>query len=194
MVLRCQYSPGLPVFLRSEFPRNIEGSVILEVGDTLRQGGVMLSNGAATAYIILDNVEIRDWFNHGIGTPGGMNGDIYHHLTVRNVTIRDVDGAGVNLSSWLERPSDGRKGLRGGHHLVFTNNIIDGANSFGISGYFAQSTFEDNTIRNIALVKNLGKSGMSCGLTSAECTENGDGLRIRLYQVSRFRFRQYAAL
>lgn len=173
------------VYLHSSggVPGNIEGSVIQEEATTLRHGGLMLSNGAATAYVIVDNLEIKNWFNHGIGTPGGMSGDIYHHLTVRNVTIKDVDNAGVNLSSWLERPSNGRKGLRGGDHLVFTNNLIDGANAFGLTGYFAASTFEDNTIQNIALIKNLGKSGMSCGLTSSECTENGDGFRIRLYDV-----------
>jgi hypothetical protein len=167
----------------SGVPVNIEGSVIQETGVTLRQGGVNLSDGSATAYVVIDNLEIKNWFNHGIGTPGGMNGDIYHDLTVRNVTIKDVDGAGVNLSSWLERPSNGRKGLRGGDHLTFTNNVIDGANDFGITGYFAASTFENNTIRNIALIANLGKSGMGCGLTSSECTENGDGFRIRLYDV-----------
>jgi hypothetical protein len=164
-------------------PTNIEGSVIQEQATTLRHGGVMLSDGSATAYVILDNLEIKNWFNHGIGTPGGMNGDIYHHITVRNVTIKDVDAAGINLSSWLERPSNGRKGLRGGHHMTFENNVIDGANAFGITGYFAESTFEDNEIENIALIKNLGKSGMGCGITSGECTENGDGLRIRLYDV-----------
>jgi hypothetical protein len=171
------------LFSTSGTPNNIEGSVIQEDATTLRHGGLMLSNGTATAYVIVDNLEIKNWFNHGIGTPGGMNGDIYHHLTVRNVTIKDVDNAGVNLSSWLERPSNGRKGLRGGDHLTFANNVIDGANAFGITGYFAASTFEDNTIKNIALIKNLGKSGMSCGLTSSECTENGDGFRIRLYDV-----------
>jgi hypothetical protein len=171
------------LYSASGVPINIEGSVIQEDAATLRHGGLMLSNGAAIAYVIIDNLEIKNWFNHGIGTPGGMNGDIYHHLTVRNVSIKDVDSAGVNLSSWLERPSNGRKGLRGGDHLTFTNNIIDGANAFGLTGYFAASTFEDNTIKNIALIKNLGKSGMSCGLTSSECTENGDGFRIRLYDV-----------
>ena len=43
----------------------------------------------------------------------------------------------------------------GGDHLTFTNNIIDGADAFGLTGYFAASTFQDNTIRNIALIKNL---------------------------------------
>jgi len=165
-------------------PGNIEGSVVQAEGENLTQAGVMLSSGGATAYVVLENFEIKNWFNHGIGTPGGMNSDIYHHITVRSVTIRDVDAAGVNLSSWLERPPDGRKGLRGGHHLLFADNLMDGANAFGVTGYFAESTFEDNTIQNIALVKNLGKSGMGCGLTSGECTENGDGLRIRLYDAA----------
>ncbi len=141
----------------------------------------MLSDGSATAYVTIDNIEVKNWFNHGIGTPGGMFGDIYHDITVQNVTIKDPDAAGVNLSSWLERPSNGRKGLRGGYHMTFTNNLIDGANDFGISGYFSESTFEGNTIKNIALIGNLGRSGMGCGIASDECTENGDGLRIRLY-------------
>ena len=164
-------------------PANIEGSVIPANGTDLTKGGLMLSGGGATAFVSVDNLEIKNWFNHGIGTPGGMSNDIYHDITLRNLTIRDVDGAGANLSSWLERPSDGRKGLRGGYNLIFERNVIDGANSFGISGYFASSTFTENTIRNIALVQNLGKSGMGCGLTSSQCTENGDGFRIRLYDV-----------
>jgi parallel beta-helix repeat protein len=67
--------------------------------------------------------------------------------------------------------------------MVFENNLIDGANHFGITGYFAESTFRGNQIVNIALIENLGKSGMGCGLTWDQCTENGDGLRIRLYDV-----------
>jgi hypothetical protein len=162
-------------------PSDIEGSVVLEDATTLRHGGIMLSDGSATSYVIIDNIALENWFNHGIGTPGGMSGDIYHHITVRNVTIKDVDAAGVRLSSWLERPSNGRKGLRGGHHMAFTDNVIDGANHFGITGYFAQSTFEDNEIKNVALIGNLNKSGMGCGLTRDQCTENGDGFRIRTY-------------
>jgi len=163
-------------------PSSIEGSVILEEATTLRHGGIMLSDGSATSYVVVDNIALKNWFNHGIGTPGGMSGDVYHHFTIRNVTIKDVDAVGVRLSSWLERPSNGRKGLRGGHHMTFTDNVIDGANHFGITGYFAESTFEDNVIKNIALIENLNKSGMGCGLTSSQCTENGDGFRIRTYE------------
>jgi hypothetical protein len=112
-----------------------------------------------------------------------MNNDIYHDITVRNVIVKDVDGAGIDLSTWLERPTNGRKGLLGGVNMTFTNNVVDGANSFGVTGYFADSTFEDNVIENIALIKNLNASGMGCGITTGECTENGDGFRIRLYNV-----------
>jgi hypothetical protein len=97
-------------------PTNIEGSVVQDSGDPAQHGGVMLSNGNATAYIVLNNVEIKNWFNNGISTPGGMNNDIYHDIAVSNVIVNDVDAAGVNLSSWLERPSNGRKGLRGGYN------------------------------------------------------------------------------
>jgi hypothetical protein len=169
------------MFSSSGTPSDVEGSVVLEDAETLRHGGIMLSDGSATSYVIIDNIALENWFNHGIGTPGGMSGDIYHHITVRNVTIKDVDAAGVRLSSWLERPSNGRKGLRGGHHMTFADNVIDGANHFGITGYFAESTFEDNVIKSVALIKNLNKSGMGCGITRDECTENGDGLRIRTY-------------
>ncbi len=164
-------------------PTAIEGSVIQEQDANLVQGGINLSDGSATAYVTIDNIEVKNWFNHGIGTPGGMFGDIYHDITVQNVTIKDPDANGVNLDSWLERPSNGRKGLRGGYHMTFINNTIDGANHFGISGFFADSIFEGNTIENIALIENLGQSGMGCGITSDECTENGDGLRIRLFDV-----------
>jgi parallel beta-helix repeat protein len=167
----------------SGMPTNIEGSVILESPTTTRKGGIQLSSGNDIAYVMIDNLEVKNWFNDGIGTPGGMNKDIYHHITVNNVIIKDVNGIGINLSSWLQQPSDGRLGLRGGHDLVFSNNLIDGANALGVSGYFASSLFENNTIQNIALIKNLGKSGMGCGTDTGECTENGDGFRIRLYDV-----------
>jgi hypothetical protein len=50
---------------------------VLSLLSTLRHGGIMLSDGSATAYVTIDNIEIKNWFNHGIGTPGGMYGDIY---------------------------------------------------------------------------------------------------------------------
>jgi uncharacterized repeat protein (TIGR01451 family) len=164
-------------------PSDIEGSVILEEAETLRHGGIMLGSSSPIAHVAVENVEISRWFNHGIGTPGSMRGDIYHHVTIRDCTIKDVDAAGVRLSTWIWSADNGRDGLRGGHHMVFSNNVIEGANHFGVTGYFAESTFEDNEIKNVALIENLGKSGMGCGITRDECTENGDGFRIRTYDV-----------
>jgi parallel beta-helix repeat protein len=163
-------------------PSNIEGSVILDE-DTRFFGGIMLGSTSPIAYLVVENLEITDWFNHGIGAPGSMRGDIYHHLTIRNNTIKDVDAAGVKLNTWIWSADNGRDGLRGGHHMEFANNVIEGANHFGLTGYFYASTIQDNEIKNIGLIANLGKSGMGCGTTGASCTENGDGIRIRRYIV-----------
>ncbi len=162
-------------------PSNVEGSVVLEEADTLRHGGVMLDG--QVSYVVVENLEISRWFNHGIGSRGSMSGDVYHHVTVRDCAIQDVDAAGVRLSTWVWDADNGRDGLRGGHHMTFSHNVIDGANHFGVTGYFADSTFEHNEIKNVALIENLNQSGMGCGLTRDQCTENGDGIRIRTYDV-----------
>jgi hypothetical protein len=167
----------------SGIPDQIEGSVVLEAGAS-RLGGIMLSNGAATAFVSIDHLVVKNWFNDGIGTPAGMTNEIYHDITIQDVTIKDVDASGINLTSWLQRPADGLLGHRGGNRMRVANTLIDGANDFGVTGYFAQSTFEHNTIENIALIRNLNASGMGCGLSSDECTENGDGFRIRTDFVS----------
>lgn len=175
------------VYLYSDYgtPTGIDGSVVQEAAETIRHGGIMLSDGSATAYVTIDNIEVKNWFNHGIGTPGSMgSGDVYHDITVQNVTVKDVDAIGINLGSWLWNPADGIDGFRGGYNMLFSDNIVDGANHFGVTGYFADSTFEGNTIRNIALIENLNKSGMGCGITTGECTENGDGFRIRQHDAS----------
>ena len=161
-------------------PTEIEGSVILDTV-TGHHGGVMIGKGAE--YVTLENLEISRWFDHGVSGAGSMSQDVYHHITFRNNTIADVDSSGVRLSTWVWSASNGRDGLRGGRSMVFDGNKIEGANHFGITGYFSQSTFDDNDIRNIGLIANLGKSGMGCGVTGASCTENGDGLRIRKYLV-----------
>ncbi|MBN1218836.1 MAG: hypothetical protein JXM69_07910 [Anaerolineae bacterium] len=174
------------LFSTGGMPSNIEGSVVKETDPdpaAIRHGGIMLSDTPPSSYVTIDNLEIKNWFNHGISALGSIRGDIYHHITIRNSTIKDVEAAGVRLSTWVRSANNGRDGTRGGHHMTFANNMIDGANHFGITGYMAESTFEDNEIKNIALIKNLNKSGMGCGITRGECTENGDGFRIRVYNV-----------
>lgn len=163
-------------------PSNIEGSKILEPVSNTRHGGVIL--GLRATYVIIENLEIKNWFNHGFSTLSSMReAYAYHHITFRNNIIKDVDAAGVYLRTSIWDTSSGRNGERGGHHMIFSNNIIDGANHFGVTGYVAESIFEDNEIKDIALIKNLNKSAMGCGITREECTENGDGFRIIVHYV-----------
>jgi hypothetical protein len=164
-------------------PSGIEGAAILEDAADSRLGGIMLGGSSPVSYVIVENLAVEDWFNYGISAPGSLKGDIYHHITVRDCTVKDVETAAIRLSTWIWSADNGRDGLRGGHHMTFTNNILDGANHFGLTGFFHTSTIQDNEIKNVGLVKNMGKSGMGCGFTGASCTENGDGIRIRTYLV-----------
>ena len=130
--------------------------------------------------VVIDNFEIRGWFRSGIVSPTNLHPDENSYLTIRNNTIRDVDDTGIDLWSWVWGASDGLDGWRGGNNILIQNNLIDGANSFGIHTPSRVTTIEGNTIRNIGLIANLNEAGMGCGKTGSEgtCTENGAGLRI----------------
>lgn len=161
-------------------PTGVTGSAILD-DDPVHHGGVML--GSAAAYVVVENLKITQWWANGVGAQGSMSGDVYHHVTVRDCEISDVDEAGVRLSTWVWSASNGRDGLRGGRQMSFLRNTISGANHFGITGYYSESLFEDNDISDIGLIANLNPTGMGCGTTGASCTENGDGIRIRTYLI-----------
>ena len=159
----------------------IEGSVIVKTDD--RNWGAI--NLGIDLYdpvhdIVVDNFEIRDWFKSGIVSPTNLHPDENYNLTLRNNTIRDMDDSGINLRSWVWGASAGKDGWRGGHDILIQNNLIDGANHFGIHTPSRVTTIDGNTIRNIGVIANLGESGMGCGKTGSEgtCTEDGAGLRI----------------
>jgi hypothetical protein len=170
------YAPGGP-------PGNVEGAAILDDDPDSRLGGIMLGASAPISYVVVENLAVWGWFNYGISAPGSLRGDIYHHAIIRDCTVKDVETAAIRLSTWIWEADNGRDGLRGGHYMTISGNILEGANHFGLTGYFATSTIEDNEIRDIGLIQNLGKSGMGCGFTGDSCTENGDGVRIRNYLV-----------
>ncbi len=159
----------------------IEASPVL--GDVARNfGAVNLGTDLAdpVSNVLVDNLDLRAWFQHGIASPTNLHPDENSSITLSNNTIRDVDDSGISLWSWVWGASDGLDGWRGGNNLLIQNNLIDGANHFGIHTPSRQTTIQANTIRNIALIPNLGQSGMGCGLTGSEgsCTEDGAGLRI----------------
>lgn len=136
-------------------------------------------------HVVVENFAIVGWFQHGISTPVNLEKDENASLTLRRNTIRDVDGIGLNLATWVWNAAangNGYNGWRGGYNLTVEDNVIDGANHMGINTYARQSVFQRNTVRNIALINALGASGMGCGTTSSGgfCTEYGDGVRIKI--------------
>jgi uncharacterized repeat protein (TIGR01451 family) len=136
--------------------------------------------GAPVHDVVVDNFDLRGWFGSGIASPTNLHPDENRYLTLRDNVIRDVDDSGINLWTWVWGASDGKDGWRGGNNILIQNNLVDGANHFGIHTPSRLTTIEHNTLRNIGVIANLNESGMGCGKTGGEgaCTEDGAGLRI----------------
>jgi uncharacterized repeat protein (TIGR01451 family) len=166
----------------------IEGSVVLQTDDR-NWGAITIGTDLAAQVhdVVIDNFEIRGWHRSGIVSPTNLHPDENSYLTIRNNTIRDVDDSGISLWSWVWGASDGQDGWRGGNNILIQNNVIDGANSFGIHTPSRVTTIEGNTIRNIGLIANLNEAGMGCGKDGYEgsCTEDGAGLRIYVDKPTR---------
>jgi uncharacterized repeat protein (TIGR01451 family) len=164
----------------------IEGSAILLVDDDRSWGGVTLGEdllGQGISYVVVENLDLRRWWRHGIALPTNFAHYEPHHLTLRDNDIRDVDGIGINLATWVWDAWDGRPdGWRGGYDLTVSGNQIEVANRMGINTNSRDSLFADNVIRDVGLIENLGAAGMGCGLDASGgyCTEDGDGLRIKV--------------
>jgi hypothetical protein len=146
-------------------------------------GGITLGRDLFenAAYVTVENLAVINWYRHGIATPTNYANNEAHHLIIRNNSIRNVNNSGINLATWVYDPRDNRPaGWRGGYALEVLGNTIDGANSYGIFMYSRESRFADNTLRNIALIANLGASGMGCNYTAGEggCTQDGGGFMV----------------
>jgi len=171
----------------SSTPANIEGSVILKT-DNRAWGGINLGkdfdrNGISN--VIVHNFEVKNWYRHGISTPTNLAETENNNLIIKNNTIGNIEEKGINLGTWVFDAKDGRQSnWRGGYNQTFENNLIDGANHFGIDTYSRNSQFIGNTIKNIGLIKNLTNSGMGCGFEGGNCTENGNGIMIRTSNVA----------
>ena len=163
----------------------IEGSVVLK-DDDRSWGGVMLGvdlNEPGISHVVVENLDVRRWFRHGIATPTNHAHYENHHVTLRDNTISDVDDTGINLAAWVWDADDGRSsGWRGGYAMTVEGNVIDTANSMGINTYARNSTFSDNVIRDVGRIENLGAAGLGCSVThgGGRCTEDGDGIRIKV--------------
>mgnify|MGYP001765396517 CR=1 FL=1 len=171
----------------------VEASVILVDEESFWRswGGVNLTDdyGTPISYVTVENLRVWGWFRHGIATPTNMHPSEPHHLVIRDNTISDVDGIGLNLETWVWDAEDGRAdGWRGGYQLTVSGNTIQRANQMGINLYSRASTFTDNTLLDIARIENLGAIGMGCGYDEGDssggvCTEDGDGIRVKIDQA-----------
>jgi parallel beta-helix repeat protein len=160
----------------------IEGSVIFS-GDGSYLGAVTLGRHLQeeVSWVVVENLRLERWFDNGVTTPVNLEADENSWITLQDLAIRDVDDAGIRLTTWVwdaAAHGNGPNGWRGGNHIVVRRNLIERANSFGIDSFARLSTFEDNTIRDVARIEYLGREGMGCGFTGTNCTEHGAGVRL----------------
>lgn len=166
----------------------VAGSVVLR-DDDRAWGGVVLGDdlGDPIHHVVVEDLDVRRWYRNGVTTPTNWAHYESHDLTLRDLVIRDVDRVGVNLAAWVYDAQDGRpSGWRGGYRITVRDTVIERANQRGIDSYARASRFEDNVIRDVGLIENLGAAGMGCGPTSSGgfCTEDGDGIRIKVGQAA----------
>jgi uncharacterized repeat protein (TIGR01451 family) len=169
----------------------IEGSVItIDADHRWRSwGGITIGedlNGDHIAYINVENFQVQRWYRHGIAIPTNFTYTEPHYVNIQNNIIRDVDGIGINLATWVWNANDGRNAnWRGGYQMTIDGNTIERANQMGINLYSRDSVFSNNTIRDIARIEYLGERGMGCdyddgGASGGICTEDGDGIRVKI--------------
>lgn len=161
-------------------PSNIEGSVVIEGADEGFYGGIILGQHLFNEihYVVIDNLEVSRWFDNGITTPRNLESEDNSDITIRNVVIKDVDNAGIFFATWVWN-AGANSGWRGGRNILVENSVIERANHTAVNSYTTNSTFRDNTIRDIALIENLGRDGMGCAIDQGGgfCTRDGMAMR-----------------
>ena len=161
---------------------SIEGSAITVMDGSL-WGAVVLGRNLQehVSYVTVENLRIERWFDAGITTPINLESDENSHITLRNNDIFDVDTTGIRMTTWVwnAAPGNGPSGWRGGRNHLIEGNVVDGANHFGLDTYGVETQILSNEIRNVAVIENLGLSGMGCGFIGTNCTENGAGIRLK---------------
>lgn len=157
----------------------IEGSLV-PTNNSENLGAINLGRqlSSPVTNLLINNFKITGWYKHGIASPTNLTPDENAYITLENNQIIDVDADGINLFTWVFGSAN--DDWRGGNHISILNNLIQGANHFGIHTPSRDTSVEGNIIRNIGLIENLNESGMGCGMDGNEgsCTEDGAGLRI----------------
>ncbi|MCB0012711.1 MAG: choice-of-anchor D domain-containing protein, partial [Anaerolineales bacterium] len=168
------------LYSTSGTPSNIEGSVIIDGADEGFHGGIILGRHLMEEinYVTIENLEVSRWFDNGVTTPRNLELIDNSHLTIRDLTVRDIDNAAIFLSTWVWN-AGANSGWRGGRDILVENNLIERANHTAINSYTTNSTFRGNIVRDIALIENLGPDGMGCPFDQGGgfCTRDGMAFR-----------------
>ena len=161
----------------------LEGSALTDMEGSL-WGAVVLGRNLQDhiSHVTVENLRLERWFDAGITTPINLEADENTHIILRNNDIHDVETTGIRMTTWVwdaANNGSGPNGWRGGRNHMIEGNVIDGANHFGLDTYGVDTEIIANEIRNVAIIENLGRSGMGCGYSGTNCTENGAGIRLK---------------
>ena len=164
----------------------VEGSAVL-VDDDRYHGGVVLGRDLYqhVSHVRLENLRIERWYASGVATPTNLETAENDHVTLRDLEIRDVDDAGIRLTTWVWNPAVGPAGWRGGRDHVVENVLVERAGHFGIDSYARLSRLTDVEIRDVGRIPYAGRSGIGCGFgpNDWDCTEAGAGIRLKRDQA-----------
>ncbi len=166
-------------------PTNIEGSVVINGADEGFHGGVILGRHLQDEidYVVINNLEVNRWFDNGVTTPRNLETTENGHLTLRNLHIRDIDNAAIFFATWVWNAGP-NSGWRGGHDILVEDSLIERANHTAVNSYTTNSIFRNNTIRDIALIENVGRDGLGCATNQGGgfCTRDGMAMRFPVDQ------------
>lgn len=172
------------LYTKNEVPIDnlIEGSVILtgkNEYDTVHGAIVLGKMGEQHIQnVVVTNLKIQNWFSNGITTPSSLEIDDNNNIQIHNNYIKNVQGSGINLMTYIWNAGE-NSSMRGGDNILVSNNIIEGANTYGILSWAIRSRLEHNQIRDTGLIRNLSGEGIGCNLNEfEECTNHGTGINI----------------
>ncbi len=117
--------------------------------DGIFHGGVILGHQLwdHVTYVTIENLHLERWFDAGISAPETLAQDENQNVVIRDNEIVDVDATGIRLTTWVWQAAangNGPNGWRGGRNHTIENNVIDGANHYGLDFYGVASQVESN--------------------------------------------------
>lgn len=164
-------------------PNNIEGAAIPasieNLDDMAFYAAVVLGEQLKKeiSYVVVENLRVENQPQNGISTPVNLETTDNHHLVIRCNTVRNVEYSGIAMTTWVWN-AGADSDWRGGHDLIVSDNVVQGANRFGIHSYAYNSTFANNVVSDIGQIQNLTRGGLGCTnlFDGDNCTENGAGI------------------